>query len=344
MIDKLIRFSIRHRWLVMLGGARGRGLGIYNYQRLPIDAVPDITNVQVQINTEAPGYSPLEAEQRITFPSKPRWPAFRSWNTRARSRATACRRSRSSSRTARTSTWRGSRSPSGSSRPKSQLPPASKRRWVRSPPASARFTCGRSTRSPAQRNRMARLTRRPICARCRIGSSSRSSATCPAWSRSTRSADSRSSITSRRIPAKLVAYGLSFRDVMEALAKNNANVGAGYIERNGEQYLIRAPGQVSDIEDIAQHRRRHARRRARSASAMWRRWRSARNCAPARPRTTASEVVLGTTFMLMGENSRTVSQRVAERMKEVNRSAAGGRGREHGLQPHRLWSTRPSRR
>jgi cobalt-zinc-cadmium resistance protein CzcA len=43
-------------------------LGLYNYQRLPIDAVPDITNVQVQINTAAPGYSPLETEQRVTYP------------------------------------------------------------------------------------------------------------------------------------------------------------------------------------------------------------------------------------------------------------------------------------
>ena len=55
-----------------MAGHAGRlalaALGVYNFQRLPIDAVPDITNVQVQINTEAPGYSPLEAEQRITFP------------------------------------------------------------------------------------------------------------------------------------------------------------------------------------------------------------------------------------------------------------------------------------
>ena len=43
-------------------------LGIYNYERLSIDAVPDITNVQVQINTIAPGYSPVETEQRITYP------------------------------------------------------------------------------------------------------------------------------------------------------------------------------------------------------------------------------------------------------------------------------------
>ena len=68
MIDKLIDFSIKHRWLVVLAVLAIASLGIYNYQRLPIDAVPDITNVQVQINTGASGYSPLEVEQRITFP------------------------------------------------------------------------------------------------------------------------------------------------------------------------------------------------------------------------------------------------------------------------------------
>ena len=53
---------------MLLAVAALAAFGVYNYQRLPIDAVPDITNVQVQINTEAPGFSPLEAEQRITFP------------------------------------------------------------------------------------------------------------------------------------------------------------------------------------------------------------------------------------------------------------------------------------
>ena len=68
MIDPLIKTSIHHRWLMLVAAAAIGALGFYNYQRLPIDAVPDITNVQVQINTEAPGFSPLEAEQRITFP------------------------------------------------------------------------------------------------------------------------------------------------------------------------------------------------------------------------------------------------------------------------------------
>ena len=67
MLDKIIQFSIRQRWLLLLVILGVCGLGVYNYQLLPIDAVPDITNVQVQINTEAPGYSPLESEQRVTF-------------------------------------------------------------------------------------------------------------------------------------------------------------------------------------------------------------------------------------------------------------------------------------
>ena len=67
MIDKLIQFSIARRWLVMFLVLVTGALGVWNYQNLPIDAVPDITNVQVQINTEAPGYSPLEVEQRITY-------------------------------------------------------------------------------------------------------------------------------------------------------------------------------------------------------------------------------------------------------------------------------------
>ena len=68
MLNKIIDFSLHQRWFVLGVVALLSAIGIYNYHRLPIDAVPDITNVQVQINTQAPGFSPLEAEQRITFP------------------------------------------------------------------------------------------------------------------------------------------------------------------------------------------------------------------------------------------------------------------------------------
>ena len=68
MIDAIVRLSVERRYLMLSLILVLIGIGVWSFQRLPIDAVPDITNVQVQINTEAPGYSPLEAEQRITFP------------------------------------------------------------------------------------------------------------------------------------------------------------------------------------------------------------------------------------------------------------------------------------
>src|SRR5215213_2032868 len=68
MLERLLKFSIAHRWLVLAATLGMAAFGVYSYRQLPIDAVPDITNVQVQINSEAPGYSPLEAEQRLTYP------------------------------------------------------------------------------------------------------------------------------------------------------------------------------------------------------------------------------------------------------------------------------------
>ena len=68
MFERILKISIYQRGLVLLAVLAMAAFGMYNYLKLPIDAVPDITNVQVQINTTAPGYSPLEAEQRITFP------------------------------------------------------------------------------------------------------------------------------------------------------------------------------------------------------------------------------------------------------------------------------------
>ena len=67
IINHLIAFAIERRWLVLALTLLLAALGIYKTTQLPIDAVPDITNVQVQINSSAPGYSPLEAEQRISY-------------------------------------------------------------------------------------------------------------------------------------------------------------------------------------------------------------------------------------------------------------------------------------
>ena len=68
MLDYILTLSLRRRSLILTLVAAVVGLGLWNFTPLPIDAVPDITNIQVQINTEAEGFSPLESEQRITFP------------------------------------------------------------------------------------------------------------------------------------------------------------------------------------------------------------------------------------------------------------------------------------
>ena len=68
MLSKLIHFSVQNRFLVVFAFVFVAALGIYNFQRLPIDAVPDITNVQVQINTSSDGLSTLQIEKQVTFP------------------------------------------------------------------------------------------------------------------------------------------------------------------------------------------------------------------------------------------------------------------------------------
>src|SRR5438132_12456474 len=68
MLERILEFATRQRLLMVLLGVGIAALGIWNFTRLPIDAVPDITNVQVQVNTSVTGLSPLEIEQRITFP------------------------------------------------------------------------------------------------------------------------------------------------------------------------------------------------------------------------------------------------------------------------------------
>ena len=68
MLESILRFSIKRKFLVMVMVFAVSALGIWNFTKLPIDAVPDITNVQVMINTEAAGFTPLEVEQRVSFP------------------------------------------------------------------------------------------------------------------------------------------------------------------------------------------------------------------------------------------------------------------------------------
>jgi len=124
-------------------------------------------------------------------------------------------------------------------------------------------------------------------------------------------------------PKRLAAYKLTLSDLVTALERNNANVGAGYIERSGEQLLIRAPGQLASIEDIANIV-------ISSSDGTPIRVRNVADVQIGRELRTGAatengrEVVLGTVFMLIGENSRTVSQAVAKKLEEINRSLPEG--------------------
>jgi cobalt-zinc-cadmium resistance protein CzcA len=124
-------------------------------------------------------------------------------------------------------------------------------------------------------------------------------------------------------PTRLMAYRLSFRDVMTALAANNANVGAGYIEKNGEQYLVRTPGQaagIADIKDIVLGSRNGVPVRVGDVAEV----REGRDLRTGAATLNGKEAVIGTAMLLIGENSRTVAQRVAAKLDAISKSLPDG--------------------
>ncbi len=323
MLERLINFSIRQRWLILIATAAIAVLGIYNYQRLTIDAVPDITNVQVQINTEAPGYSPLEAEQRITFPVEtamgglPHLEYTRSVSRYGLSQVTVVFKDGTDIYFARQLVNERIQEV------KSKLPPGIE-------PSPGPITTGLGeiymfnveAETGARNADGSEIT--PIDLR-----------TVQDWIIKPQLRNVPGVIDVNSIggfvkqyhvtphPDKLRAYGLTFRDLMTALADNNANIGAGYIERNGEQYLIRSPGQVVGIEDINKivvGNRDGVPIHMDDVAEVFL-GKELRNGGATK---NGKEVVLGTVFMLIGENSRTVSVRVHDKMAEINKSLPEG--------------------
>ncbi|MDP2138713.1 MAG: efflux RND transporter permease subunit, partial [Candidatus Didemnitutus sp.] len=323
MLVKLIHFSIRHRWLVLVVTLGMGALGVYQFQHLPIDAVPDITNVQVQINTEAPGFSPLEAEQRVTFPVEtamaglPRLDYTRSLSRYGLSQITVVFKDGTDIYFARQLINERIQEV------KSQLPPGLEPAMgpistglgeifmftVEAEPGAQKSNGGAYT--PTDLREIQDWVVRPqlrnlpgVTEVNTIGGFVKQFHVTPH-------------------PDRLLAYSLTLRDVMDALARNNANVGAGYIERQGEQYLIRVPGQVSgitEIENIVVARRGGQPVRVRDVGEVI----LGQELRTGAATMNGEEVVLGTVFMLIGENSREVSTGVAAQLDQVNRSLPKG--------------------
>jgi len=323
MFEKLIRAAIEHRWLVLLAVFGMAAIGVFNYQKLPIDAVPDITNVQVQINTQAPGYSPLETEQRVTYPIEtvmaglPNLEQTRSLSRYGLSQVTVIFKDGTDIYFARQlvneriqeardklpsgitpamgpiSTGLGEiylwtvEAKDGAKKPDGQPYTATDLReiqdWIIKPQL-------RNVPGVTEINS--------------IGGFAKEYQISP-------------------IPERLASLGVTLQDIVTALDRNNGNVGAGYIEKRGEQYLIRAPGQVKTLEDIGNVI-------LSSAGGVPIRVRDVAEVGIGRELRTGAatdngrEVVLGTVFMLIGQNSRTVSQAVDKKMIEINRNLPKG--------------------
>jgi heavy metal efflux system protein len=310
MFDKILDSCLRHRWMVLAIVGAFAALGIYNYQRLPIDAVPDITNIQVQINTEATGYSPLETEQRVTFPIEtalaglPRLEYTRSVSRYGLSQVTAVFEDGTDIYFAR------QLANERLTEVRSQLPEGIEPTMgpiatglgeifmytVTAAPGSAHTPTDLRTIHDWVIRPQLRTTPGVIEVNT-VGGYERQFHVTPD-------------------PAKLLAHDLTLNDIVEALARNNTNVGAGYIEHSGQQYLIRSPGQVStiaDIEAIVVARRDDVPIPLAQIAEI----REGSELRTGAATQDGREVVLGTVFMLIGENSRAVSAATAERIEEI---------------------------
>ncbi|MCF7709643.1 MAG: CusA/CzcA family heavy metal efflux RND transporter [Opitutales bacterium] len=322
-LERVLQGSIRHRWLVMLAVLMLALVGVYHARNLPIDAVPDITNVQVQVNTEAPGYTPLEVEQRITFPVEtalaglPKLSGTRSISRYGLSQVTVVFEDGTDIYFARQLVNERIQ------QVRSQLPASIQPAMgpiatglgeiflytVEAKPGVRRPDGKEWT--PMDLRELQDWVVRPQLRNLQgvtevntIGGFEKQFHVTPS-------------------PDKLRAYGVTLSDIMSALARNNENVGAGYIERNGEQYLIRIPGQLGGIDDIGQvvvAERGGVPLRLKEIAEVGL-GRELRNGAATE---NGQEVVLGTVFMLVGENSREVSTRVADRLVKVNESLPAG--------------------
>ena len=323
MLDALIRSALNNRGAVLFIIFLLVALGAWNFTRLPIDAVPDITNVQVVVNTHSPGYTPLEVEQRVTFPLEtamaglPRLQNTRSLSRYGLSQITVVFKDDTDIYFARQLVTERISAASGKLpdglEPK--LGPISSGLGeifmftVDAEPgatsADGRLITPTDLRTVHDWIIKPQLLRVPGVVEVNpIGGFKKQIIVAPALPR-------------------LLAYGLTFEDVVRALERNNENRGVGFIEHNGAQWLLRVPGQAENMRAlesivIAEHEGIPVRVRDVATVSIGAEMRTGAATQNGR------EVVMSTVFMLIGENSRTVSKAVGERLKEIKRSIPAG--------------------
>ena len=323
MLERILRISIHQRGLILLAVLAMAALGIYNYQRLPIDAVPDITNIQVQINTPATGYSPIEAEQRVTFPIEmamaglPNLEYTRSISRYGLSQVTVIFKDGTDIYLVRQLV--NQRIQEARSRlPVGIIPtmgPISTGlgeifMWTVNADKGARKPDGAAYNSTDLREiqdwviKPRLRTVKGVTEVNSIGGFVKQFHVAP-------------------YPEKLISLGLTLQDVIAALERNNLNVGAGYIEKSGEQNLVRIPGQIANLQDIGEiilGSRQGVPVRIKDVADVL----IGKELRSGAATQNGEEVVVGTAHMLIGENSRTVSIAAAEKLSEISLSLPPG--------------------
>ncbi|KAF0190416.1 MAG: putative silver efflux pump [Gammaproteobacteria bacterium] len=323
MLEYILRFSLARRGLILMLTLALVGLGVLNFTKLLIDAVPDITNVQVAINTAAPGYTPLEIEQRITFPVEnamaglPKLSYTRSLSRYGLSQVTVIFAEGTDIYFARQQVAERLNAV------KQHLPASLA-------PGLGPVSTGLGEifmltvdAEPGARNAdgspvtlmdlrsvhdwiiRPQLMRVPGVVEVNpIGGFKKEILIAPD-------------------PAKLLAFGVTFAEVLTALQQNNDNRGAGFIAHNGAQVLMRIPGQAGNIDDLADiviTRHNGVPLRIRDVATVGPGHELRSGAATQNGR----EVVMSTVFMLIGANSRTVASAVAAKLEEIRPSLPPG--------------------
>ena len=323
MIDALIRFAVDRRWLVLAATLLVAAAGVYSTLKLPIDAVPDITNVQVQINSEAPGYSPLETEQRISYPVEtamaglPKLDYTRSISRYGLSQVTVVFEEGTDIY------WARQQISERLQKVRGEVPDGIEPtmgpiasglgeivNYVVRAKEGATNADGEAY-TPEQLRTIQDWIIKPQLVKVpgvteinSVGGYEKQYQVAP-------------------IPGRMLAYKVTMQDLLAALDLNNRNAGAGYIEKNGEQWLVRSPGQLKtldDIRDVVVTKRDDAPVRVSDVAEV----KLGEQLRTGASTSGESEVVLGTAMMLIGENSRIVAQNVANKIEEVQRSLPDG--------------------
>ena len=323
MIEKILKLAIAQRALVMLASLVVIAFGVWSFTKLPIDAVPDISNVQVTINTEAPGYTPLEAEQRVSFPIEtamaglPKLDATRSLSRYGLSQVTMVFEDGTDIYFARAQVAERMNAV------KSQLPTGLEPElgpiatglgeifmFTVDAAAGAKKPDGTPI-TPADLRAEHDWVIRPQLLRVPgvievnpIGGYKKETLIAPD-------------------PAKLLAYGLTLEDLHKAVSGNNGNRGAGYVEKNGQQWLVRVPGQAANMADIGAivvREQAGTPLRVRDVATI----QAGQELRAGAASQNGREVVLSTVFMLLGQNSRTVSKAVAAKLESIKPSLPPG--------------------